>query len=81
MRPGVNINGKSRMTGKGELAMAKMKKVKRMARATFRRDMYPGVTFCERCFCHHNQIECPFPLAAFNPTYVQLEGVTYADHV
>ncbi len=57
--------------------MAKMRKVKSTGKATFTRSMYPGVAFCERCFCHHNQTECPFPLADFNPTQVTLEEVPY----
>lgn len=32
---------------------------KKAQRATFHRDMYPGVRFCENCFCHHDLPECP----------------------
>ena len=43
-------------------------------RAIFRRDMYPGVRFCETCFCHHNWPTCPFTLAPFNPSHATLAG-------
>ena len=52
-----------------------MAKVKATGKAMFTRSMYPGVSFCERCFCHHNQAECPFPLTAFNPAVVELEDM------
>jgi len=37
------------------------KAVKKAKRATWNRDMYPGVRFCEKCFAHHNKLECDFP--------------------
>ena len=42
------------------------KRVKREKRAAFHRDMYPGVAFCEGCFCHHNAPDCP-DWRALNP--------------
>lgn len=56
-----------------------MPKPKKAKRATFNRDMYPGVKFCEVCFTHHNWPTCPFPPAEFRPTNVQLEDNPYLE--
>lgn len=50
--------------------MSRRVTVKKAARATFHRDMYPGVRFCELCFCHHDLPDCPtYGHAPSEPTY------------
>lgn len=48
--------------------------IKKTQRATFHRAMYPGVAFCEACFCHHDLPGCPtYGVAPSAPTYEMVD--------